>query len=61
MIQNQHKKDMATSDVTAPAEASEELKPQGTWFKIVSPNNEISPQQIHKNDFSPCVGYTGRT
>ena len=61
MIQNQHKKDMATSDVTALAEASEELKPQGTWFKVVSPKNKISPQQVHENDLSPCVGYTGRT
>lgn len=52
---------MATSDVTAPAEASEEPKPQGTRFKVVSPKDEISPQQVHENDLSPCVGFTRRT
>ena len=61
MMQNQHKKDMATSDVNAPAEASEEPKPQGTGFKVVSPKNKTSPQQVHKNDLSPCVGFAGRT
>lgn len=61
MMQNQHQKDMATSDVTAPAEASEELKPQGTWFKVVSPKNKISPQQVHENDLSPCAGFNRRT
>ena len=33
MMQNQHQMDMVTSDATAPAEASEEPKPQGTRFK----------------------------
>ena len=61
MIQNQHKKDMATSDVTAPVEASEKSKPQGTRFKVVSPKDNTSPQQVHENDLSPCVGFTGRT
>ena len=46
MMQNQHQKDMATSDVTAPAEASEEPKPQGTRFKVVSPKDKISPHQV---------------
>ena len=46
MMQKQHKKDMATSDVTAPAEASEEPKPQGTRFKVVSPKDKISPHQV---------------
>ena len=49
MIQNQHQKDMATSDVTAPAEASEEPKPQGTRFKVVSPKDKTSPQQVRKH------------
>ena len=61
MIQNQHKKDMATSDVTASVEASEKSKPQGTRFKVVSPKDNTSPQQVHENDLSPCVGFTGRT
>ena len=61
MMQNQHKKDMATSDVTAPTEASEIPIPQDKRFKVVSPQDKISPQQVHENDFSPCVGYTGRT
>ena len=61
MMQNQHKKDMATSDVTAPAKASEESKPQGTRFKVVSPKDKISPQQVHENDLSPCVGFNRRT
>ena len=60
MMQNQHQKDMATSDVTAPAEASEEPKPQGTRFKVVSPKDKISPQQVHVNDLSPCVGFNRR-
>lgn len=60
MIQNQHQKDMATSDVTAPADASEELTPQGTRFKVVSPKDKISPQQVHENDLSPCVGFNRR-
>ena len=60
MMQNQHQKDMATSDVTAPAEASEEPKPQNVRFKVVSPKDKISPQQVHENDLSPCVGFTGR-
>ena len=61
MIQNQHKKDMTTSDVTASEEASEEPKPQGTRFKVVSPKDKISPQQVHENDLSPCVGFDRRT
>ena len=61
MIQNQHQKDIATSDVTAPLEASEEPKPQATKFKVVSPKDETSPQQVHENDLSPCVGFAGRT
>lgn len=61
MIQNQHQKDMITSNVIATLEASEEPKPQGRRFKVVSPKDEISPQQDHKNDLSPCVGFAGRT
>lgn len=60
MMQNQHQKDMETSDVTSPAETSEEPKSQGTKFKVVSPKDKISPQQVHKNDLSPCVGFAGR-
>ena len=52
---------MAASDVTALAEASEEPKPQNTRFKAVSPKDKISPQQVHKNDLSPCVGFNRRT
>ena len=61
MMQNQHQKDMATSDVTAPTEASDKTTPQGTRFKVVSPKDKISPQQVHKNDLSPCVGFNRRT
>lgn len=61
MMQNQHQKDMATSDVTAPAEASEAPKPQGTRFKVVSPKDKTSPQQVHEDDLSPCVGFNRRT
>lgn len=60
MMQKQHQKDMETSDVTAPPETSEEPKPQGTKFKVVSPKDKISPQKVHKNDLSPCVGFAGR-
>ena len=52
---------MATSDVNAPSEASEESKPQDKSFKVVSPKDNTSPQQVHENDLSPCVGFTGRT
>lgn len=61
MMQNQHQKDMAASDVTAPAEASEEPKPQGTRFKVVSPKDKTSPQQVHEGDLSPCVGFNRHT
>ena len=61
IMQNQHQKDMAASDVTAPAEASEEPKPQGTRFKVVSPKDKTSPQQVHEDDLSPCVGFNRRT
>ena len=60
MIQNQHQKDMATSDVTAPAEASEMPIPKDKRFKVVSPKDKISPQQVHENDLSPCVGFARR-
>lgn len=61
MMQNQHQKDMETSDVSALAEASEEPKSQGTKFKVASPKDKISPQQIHKNGLSPCVGFAEHT
>ena len=61
MIQNQHKKDMATSDVTAPAEASEIPIPQDKRVNVVNPKDKISPQQVHENDLSPCVGFNRRT
>ena len=61
MIQNQHRKDMATSDVNAPSEASEESKPQGKRFKVVSPKDNTSPQQVHENDLRQCVGFNRRT
>ena len=60
MMQNQHQKDMATSDVTAPAEASEMPIPKDKRFKVVSPKDKISPQQVHENDLSPCVNYNRR-
>ena len=60
MMQKQHKKDIATFDATAPAETSEEYKPQGTKFKVVSPKDKTSPQQVHENDLSPCVGFNRR-
>lgn len=61
MIQNQHKKDTATSDLTALAEASEIAIPQDKRFKVVSPKNKISPQQVHENDLSPCASFNRRT
>lgn len=61
MMQNQHRKDIVTSDMTAPAEASEYTKLQGTKFKVVSPKDKISPQQVQENDLSPCVGFAGHT
>lgn len=61
MMQNQHQKDMTTSKVNAPSEASEESKPQGTRFKVVSPKDKTSPQQVHEDDLSLCVGFAGRT
>lgn len=61
MIQNQHKKDTATSDLTALAEASEIPIPQDKRFKVVSPKNKISPQQVHENDLSPCASFSQRT
>lgn len=60
MMQNQHQKDMAIGDVAASAESSEEAKPQNTRFKAVSPKDKISPQQVHKNDLNPCVGFNRR-
>ena len=59
MMQKQHQKDVATSDATAPAKTSEEYKPKSTRFKVVSPKDNISPQQVHQNDLSPCVGFAG--
>ena len=50
MMQKQHQKDMATSDVTAPAKALEIPISQDKSFKVVSPKDKISPQQVHKND-----------
>lgn len=61
MIQNQHKKDMATSDVTAPAEASEIPIPQDKRFKVVNPKDKIIPQQVHENDLCPYAGFNRRT
>lgn len=61
MMQKQHKKDMATSNVTSPTEAAKEPKPQGTSFKVVGPKDKISPQQVHENELSPCVGFAERT
>ena len=60
MMQNQHQKNMAIGDVAASAESSEEAKPQNTRFKAVSPKDKISPQQVHKNDLNPCVGFNRR-
>ena len=57
----QHQKDITTSDTTSPTETSEKPIPQDKRFKVVSPKDKISPQQVHENDLSPCVGYNGRT
>ena len=48
-------------DVTAPADSSKKPKTQDTRFKVVSPKDKMSPQQVHENDLSPCVGFAGRT
>ena len=36
-------------------------QPQNTRFKVVSSKDKISPQQVHENDLSPCVGFNPRT
>lgn len=61
MMQNQHLKDMVPSDVTAPADSSKKPKTQDTRFKVVSPKDKMSPQQVHEDDLSPCVGFNRRT
>ena len=61
MIQKQHQKDMATSDVTAPAKALEIPISQDKSFKVVSPKDKISPQQVHENDICPCAVFIKHT
>lgn len=62
MMQKRHK--LETVDASAseiPDTTEKDPQPQNTRFIVVSPKDKISPQQIHENDLSPCVGFAGRT
>ena len=61
MMQNQHQLDMVNSDVSEPSDAPGEPMPQDTKFKVVSPKNKTSPQQVHENDLGMCVGFARHT
>ena len=62
MMQNQHKLETVAAGASETSDKLEkDPQPQGTRFKVVSPKDKISPQQVHENDLSPCVGFTGRT
>ena len=62
MMQKQHK--LETADASAseiPDTTEKDPQPQNTRFKVVSPKDKTSPQQVHRNDLSPCVGFNRRT
>lgn len=62
MMQSQHKLETVTAGAYETSDKPEkDPQPQNTRFKVVSPKDKISPQQVHKNDLSPCVGFAERT
>ena len=61
MMQKQHKLETVSAGASETSDKPEkDPQPQGTRFKVVSPNDKISPQQVHANDLSPCVGFNRR-
>lgn len=62
MMQRQHKLETVSVGASETSDKPEKVtQPQNTKFKVVSPKNKISPQQVHENDLSPCVGFNRRT
>ena len=62
MMQNQHKLETVAAGASETSDKPEkDPQPQGTKFKVISPKDKISPQQVHENDLSQCIGFTGRT
>ena len=62
MMQSQHKLETVAAGASGISDKPEkDPQPQNTRFKVVSPKDKISPQQVHKNDLSPCVGFAERT
>lgn len=61
MMQNQHKLETVAASASGISDKLEkDPQLQGTRFKVVSPKDKTSPQQVRKNDLSPCVGFAGR-
>ena len=57
MMQNQHKLETVAAGASETSDKPEkDPQPQGTKFKVISPKDKISPQQVHENDLSPCIG-----
>lgn len=50
IMQSQHQMDVAESQ-------KKDSQPKNTKFKVVSPKDKTSPQQVHENDLSSCVDY----
>ena len=62
MMQKQHKLETVAAGASEASDKPEKNpQPQNTKFKVVSPKDKISPQQVYENDLSPCVGFAGRT
>ena len=62
MMQNQHKLETVAASASGISDKPEkDPQPQGTRFKVVSPKDKTSPQQVHEDDLSPCVGFAERT
>ncbi|WP_195490873.1 hypothetical protein [Roseburia faecis] len=56
MMQNQHKLETVAAGASETSDKPEkDPQPQGTKFKVISPKDKISPQQVHENDLSPCI------
>lgn len=61
MMQNQHKLETVAASASGISDKPEkDPQPQGTRFKVVSPKDKTSPQQVHEYDLSPCVGFNRR-
>ena len=62
MMQNQHKFETATAGASETSDKPEkDPQPQNTNFKVISPKDKTSPQQVHNNDLSPCADFARRT